>query len=123
MTGSKIISAVRNQLEFEVAVKSKVDTVFMLSTNIEVVGEQIAVAHQKGKKVFVHVDLADGIGKDIYGIRYLKNLNVDGIISTRTNIIKIAKKLGDVSQVVGIDYDDDDDEQGSLTFVEDEENN
>ena len=36
---------------------------------------------------------------------------------------KIAKKLGDVSQVVGIDYDDEDGEQESLPFVEDEENN
>jgi len=36
---------------------------------------------------------------------------------------KIAKKLGDVSQVVGIDYDDEDGEPESLTFVEDEENN
>ena len=73
MNNSKIISAVRNQSEFEVAVKSNTDTVFMLSTNIEIIGEQINVAHQNGKKVFVHVDLADGIGKDVYGIRYLKN--------------------------------------------------
>ena len=36
---------------------------------------------------------------------------------------KIAKKLGDVSQVVGIDYDDDDDNSDFLPFVEDEENN
>jgi len=36
---------------------------------------------------------------------------------------KIAKKLGDVSQVVGIDYDDEDGEPNSLPFVEDEENN
>ena len=36
---------------------------------------------------------------------------------------KIAKKLGDVSQVVGIDYDDDDGEPEELPFVEDEENN
>ncbi len=36
---------------------------------------------------------------------------------------KIAKKLGDVSQVVGIDYDDDDGEPEELPFVEDDENN
>ena len=36
---------------------------------------------------------------------------------------KIAKKLGDVSQVVGIDYDDEDGEPDSLPFVEDEDNN
>lgn len=36
---------------------------------------------------------------------------------------KIAKKLGDVSQVVGIDYDDDDGNPNSLPFIEDEEDN
>ena len=35
---------------------------------------------------------------------------------------KIAKKLGDVSQVVGIDYDDDEDPE-TLPFVEEDENN
>ena len=36
--------------------------------------------------------MAEGIGKDEAGIRYAKNQGVDGIISTRTNIIKLSKK-------------------------------
>lgn len=36
---------------------------------------------------------------------------------------KIAKKLGDVSQVVGIDYDNDDGDPESLPFAEEEDNN
>jgi glycerol uptake operon antiterminator len=65
-----------------------------LNTNIELVVEQINAAHKAGKKLFVHIDLADGIGKDEFGIKYLSDLGADGIISTRTNIIKIAKRLG-----------------------------
>lgn len=90
----KIIAATRNAEEFNFALESKADIVFMLSTNIEELKEQIDMVHKNGKKLFVHIDLADGVGKDEYGIKYVKNLGVDGIISTRINMIKLAKKHG-----------------------------
>ena len=49
-------------------------------------------AHENGKRFFVHLDLATGIGKDKSGILYTKNAGVDGIISTRANIIKAARE-------------------------------
>ena len=42
----------------------------------------------------VHIDLADGIGKDKAGIQYLTKCEVDGIISTRSHLIRAAKELG-----------------------------
>lgn len=90
----KIIAAIRKAEELNSALESKADIVFMLSTNIEKLKEQIELVHKNGKKLFVHIDLADGIGKDEYGIKYVKNLRVDGIISTRINMIKLAKKHG-----------------------------
>ena len=89
---NKVIAAVRNTEELKCALNSKADIVFMLSTNIEELGTQVEQAHKAGKKLFVHIDLADGIGKDEYGIRYAKSLGVDGIISTRVNIIRLAKR-------------------------------
>ena len=50
--------------------------------------------HKAGKKLFIHLDLAEGIGKDEHGILFAKEQGVDGIISTRINIIKMAKKAG-----------------------------
>lgn len=90
----RIIAAVRSVQELEEAVKSDVWMIFMLAPNIEDIKAQADFVHKAGKKLFVHIDLAEGIGKDEYGIRFAKKLGVDGIISTRTNIIKIAKKLG-----------------------------
>lgn len=90
---SQIIAAVRTNEDLLVALKSDVQSVFLLSTNLEIIVEQIENAHMAGKKIFVHIDLADGIAKDEYGIKYLKSIGVDGIISTRTNVIKMAKKL------------------------------
>lgn len=57
-------------------------------------GEHIKAAHARGKKLLVHIDLAEGIGKDEAGVRYLAGLGCDGIISTRAQIIKYAKKEG-----------------------------
>lgn len=94
MQDFQIIAAVRNKEEFVSALKSNVKTVFMLSTNIEEIKGQVALAHKNAKKLFVHIDLAEGIGKDVYGIKFLQNCGVDGIISTRTNIIKLARKEG-----------------------------
>ncbi len=92
MDKKKIFVAVRTEEELYSALSSESETIFLLACNIEGVKNQIEKAHLAGKKLFVHLDLAEGIGKDDYGIKYLKKLGVDGIISTRTNIIKLAKK-------------------------------
>lgn len=90
----RIIAAVRNNYELEEAVKSDVWMIFMLAPNIEDIKGQAELVHKAGKKLFIHIDLAEGIGKDEYGMRFAKKAGVDGIISTRTNIIKLASKLG-----------------------------
>ncbi len=89
----KIIAAVRTNEDFIKAIKSDVSMIFMLIPNISYIKEQANIAHKAGKKLFIHIDLAEGIGKDEFGIRFAKEQGVDGIISTRANIIKIAKKL------------------------------
>jgi glycerol uptake operon antiterminator len=91
---NKVIAAVHGDIDFESALNSCVETIFDLSPNIMTVEEKVKKAHSKGKKVFVHIDLAEGIGKDRFGILHVKQLGVDGVISTRTGLIKAAKELG-----------------------------
>lgn len=91
---NKVIAATRSYEEIVLAAKSDVSIVFDLNPDILSVCENIRTLHDKGKKLFVHLDLADGIGKDRSGIVYLKNAGVDGIISTRSSIIKTAHELG-----------------------------
>lgn len=51
--------------------------------------------HQAGKKAWVHLDLLPGISSDEYGVEYVtQHFAVDGIVSTKTNAVKIAKKKG-----------------------------
>ena len=88
-----IIAAVKNYTEFEDALNCDTSLIFDLNSSILTLKETIKNTHAKGKKIFIHIDLAEGIGKDKDGIQYLKNLGVDGIISTRSNIIKNAKEV------------------------------
>lgn len=93
-----IIAAARSSDEFLEAVKSPCDIIFWLSCNIMTLRSDLAKAraHQNGddKKIFIHIDMADGIGKDSAGLEYLCYLGIDGIISTRGNLIKSARELG-----------------------------
>ena len=92
MDRMRIIAAARSDEELMAAVASKAEIIFMLAPNIADIKRQAAAVHKAAKKLFIHLDLAVGIGKDEYGIRFVKGQGVDGIISTRTNIIKLAKK-------------------------------
>ncbi len=89
-----IIAAVRDETGFVRALNAAPEMIFLLKSNILTIGEHIDRAHRNGKKLFVHVDLAEGIGKDEAGVSFLASLDVDGIISTRTGIVKAAKEHG-----------------------------
>lgn len=89
-----VIAAVRTQEDFEKAVKSDVRIIFDLAPDIANISEHIEKAHSFGKNLFVHIDLASGIGRDKSGIEFLKKLGLDGIISTKASMIKLAKDAG-----------------------------
>ncbi len=88
-----IIAAVHDH-QFEAALASPADVIFCLKASILKIAEQVKAAHAQGKCIFVHIDLADGVGKDRAGIEYLASLGVDGIISTRTQLVRQAKEKG-----------------------------
>ncbi|MBE6701702.1 MAG: glycerol-3-phosphate responsive antiterminator [Ruminococcaceae bacterium] len=79
---------------FKSALNSPAKVLFMMSSNILTLKDRIKEAHENGKFVFVHVDLADGLGKDKYGLKFLQDAGVDGILSTKTPLIKNAKEMG-----------------------------
>ena len=88
-----IIAAIRDN-RWRQALASPAEILFYLEANILTVRDRIRQAHEAEKFVFVHLDLAEGIGKDRSGLQFLRECGVDGIISTRTNIIKTAREQG-----------------------------
>ena len=89
-----VIAAVKSKEDFYKALDSEVQTVFLLSSNIINIDEFVKAAHLKEKLIFVHMDFVDGLSKDAEGVKYLATKNIDGIISTRSNIIATAHDCG-----------------------------
>ena len=87
-----IIAAVRDG-KLSQALQSPIDIVFYLDARLSTIHQRVQQVHNAGKLLFVHVDLAEGIGKDREGLQYLANCGVDGVISTRGQIIRAAKDL------------------------------
>lgn len=88
-----VIAAIGDD-KWQDALESPVQVLFYLSANLLNVQEKIRQAHAAQKLLMVHIDLAEGIGKDNAGIRFLADSGADGIISTRANMIRLAKNHG-----------------------------
>jgi glycerol uptake operon antiterminator len=89
-----IVAAIRTREDFDKAMKSDVDMVFLLHSNIMTLKSDIDKSHDAGKKAFVHIDFAEGVGRDRAGMKFLKELGADGIGTTRTNLVRMAKENG-----------------------------
>lgn len=90
----EIIAAVRTESALSEACQSNVKTVFELVPSIASIDNSVQLCRRSGKRMFVHIDLAEGIGKDRAGLQFLSDIGVDGVISTRTGMIKTAKEVG-----------------------------
>lgn len=86
-----VIAAVSDD-GMDAALSSPAEVIFYLSADLLTVKETIQRAHKAQKYILIHIDLASGIGKDRTGIQYLAHCGVDGIISTRGQLIRLAKE-------------------------------
>lgn len=68
----KVAAAVRTREDFEIALKSRVDVIFLLYSSIMNIKGYIDKCHKAGKKIFIHMDFVEGIGKDRAGLEFLK---------------------------------------------------
>lgn len=93
LADNPIIAAVQED-GFAAALASPAQVIFCLRANIFSISDHVQKAHEAGKVIFVHVDLADGVGRDRAGLAYLAFLGVDGVISTRTQLVRQAKEEG-----------------------------
>lgn len=88
-----IIAAVRHRGDIPAAANSPVEMVFLLCGELLNVREDIEKLHEAGKLVLVHMDLLGGIGRDSAAVDFLTEFaKPDGIISTRSQVIRRAKE-------------------------------
>jgi glycerol uptake operon antiterminator len=90
-----VIAGLRHSADVERAVRLGVGVLFILGEDIFALRESVTKAHAAGRIILAHVDLIKGIGRDEAGVRFLaRELHVDGILSTRGNLISPARKEG-----------------------------
>lgn len=89
-----IIAAVREAKDLNKAISSNVQVIFLLTSDIMNIFGIVQEIKRHDKIVFVHFDLLEGLGKDNKAVEYLaKKIGVNGIISTRNNILVHAKQF------------------------------
>jgi len=90
-----VIASIRNNTDFTYALNSKAAALFILHGDIFNLPQIMKECKNRNKLVFLHMDLIKGIGRDREGIIYLARKELcDGIVTTKSNLINIAKKEG-----------------------------
>ena len=90
-----IIASIRNDSDFKYALNSKTAALFILYGDIFNLPLIMKKCKEHNKLVFLHMDLIKGVGRDREGIMYLAKKELcNGIVTTKNNLINIAKKEG-----------------------------
>lgn len=91
---SKIIEAVRSEDDLLRSLQSKNRVVFLLFGSLLTIPKYIKQLKEKGKIVFIHLDLIEGLASSKASVEYIKRMtDADGIISIKQNILRYAKSL------------------------------
>ncbi|WDC84562.1 glycerol-3-phosphate responsive antiterminator [Caloramator sp. mosi_1] len=89
-----IIAAIKDKEDIEYVIRTDVKVIFMLFGSILTIKDVVYKLKNAGKKVYVHIDLVDGLGRDEEAVKFLKGAGVDGIITTKPSLIKSIKNEG-----------------------------
>src|SRR2546430_8175722 len=89
-----VAAAMKSNEDMEVALQSDALLLFLLKGDAFQIAPFITEAHHRGKGVVVHMDLVSGIGKDRAGIQYLRQIGVDAIITSRSQLVSAGRAEG-----------------------------
>lgn len=88
-----VLPAIRKMKDFERVLDSSHETIIFLETRLSQLKSLVNYSKRANKNVLIHFDLIQGLKADEYGMEYLiREINPYGILSTRGNVINLAKK-------------------------------
>ncbi|AIY79199.1 glycerol-3-phosphate responsive antiterminator [Clostridium botulinum] len=90
-----IIAAVKDMKQLNVALESSAEIIFVLFGDVMNIKEISELIVSKGKVGVIHIDLVEGFTNREVVIKFLKQeTKFKGIISTKPQVVKIAKNYG-----------------------------
>src|SRR3989440_877896 len=89
-----VAAAMKSNEDMQVALASDALLLFLLKGDAFQLAPFVLEAHQRGKGVVVHVDLVSGVGKDRAGIQYLRQIGIDAIITSRSQLVSAGRAEG-----------------------------
>lgn len=96
--GQKVLPAIKSMKDFEKVLTSNMEYIVMLEVHIAQLESIMRYARSHCKKILLHADLIQGLKNDEYSSEFLcQKIKPDGLISTRGNVLKTAKKNGILS--------------------------
>ena len=90
-----VIAAVKDADGLSAALDSEVPVIFLLGGDILTVADAAARVRKAGKRVFVHLDLVDGLAAREVSVDFIaRQTAADGIISTKAALTRRGRELG-----------------------------
>ncbi len=90
-----IIAEVNSKKDFDLALKSTCQNIFLMQSNIFTIKDLSIKAKNKQKNLYIFVDTIEGYMKNSWGLEFiLKNISLDGIISSNKAILRQSKDMG-----------------------------
>ncbi len=93
MFRNQIVPSVKSVKKFESFLKSDYEYCVLMNLHLSILTRMVEKVHDAGKRCLLHIDLINGITSDEFGAEYaIQQIKVDGLVSTKSNVIKIAIK-------------------------------
>lgn len=91
---SPVIPAIKNDVSLDEAISSDSEIIFVIMANLLNIERVVTSLKEAGKKVFIHVDMIEGLSSSNYGVEYIvEKIQPFGIITTKHNIVSFALKM------------------------------
>lgn len=90
-----IIAAVNSLDKLDKAIASPCEIIFLLTGSIFNLQEMVNSIKVSGKIVYIHLDLIEGFSRNVCALKYInENIAPNGIITTKSSLIRAAKEMG-----------------------------
>ena len=95
LASGPVIPAARSMEDFKAALTQTVSpSVVLLFGDINTLPMLLSQAQEHKKRIVLHLDLFDGVGKDKAGVRFLARLGITAIITTKSHLCRFAREEG-----------------------------